>query len=235
MPSQASLLYGLQKVDLELGRHRARLKEIEAKLSGDETVARAQQELDAAQTALKPWQTRARDLDLEIKALVQKMKASEDDLYGGRIRSPKALQELQDEIASLKRHQSALEDNLLEAMMEVEENQGQVSGSQQALADARAALASQQTDLVDEGARLETEVMELEAERKQKAAGIEAASLAAYDKLRPRYKGQPVALLLPSGCALCGVEQTSMNGQAVRNGRTLAYCESCGRILATGA
>ena len=235
MPSQASLLYGLQKVDLELGRHRARLKEIEAKLSGDETVARAQQELDAAQTALKPWQTRARDLDLEIKALAQKMKASDDDLYGGRIRSPKALQELQDEIASLKRHQSTLEDHLLEAMMEVEAHQEQVTGAQQALADARAALANQQTDLIEEGARLETEVAELEAERKEKAVGIEPASLAAYDKLRPRYKGQPVALLQPDGCSLCGVEQTSMNAQAVRSGRTLAYCESCGRILATGA
>jgi predicted nucleic acid-binding Zn-ribbon protein len=234
MPSQATLLYNVQRVDLELGRHRARLKEIEAKLNGDETVARAAQALDAAQIALKPWQTRARDLDLEIKSLVDKVKATDTDLYSGRITSPKALQELQEEIASLKRHQNTLEDHLLEAMMEVEQHQEQVAGSQQTLADARAALASQQTDLIDERGRLEADITRLEAQRKEKAASIEAASLTAYDKLRQRFRGQAVALLQPDGCSMCGVEQTSMNGQAVRSGRTLVYCESCGRILASG-
>lgn len=234
MPSQATLLYGLQKVDLELGRHRARLKEIDALLNGDETVARALKTLDAAQTALKPWQTRARDLDLEIKGIVEKVKATDDDLYGGRIRSPKALQELQEEVAALKRHQSTLEDNLLEAMMEVEAHQGEVSGSQQALDAARAALASQQTDLIDERGRLQADVARLDAQRKERAAAVEPTSLAAYDKLRPRFRGQPVAMLQPDGCSMCGVEQTQVNAQAARAGRTLVYCESCGRILASG-
>jgi predicted nucleic acid-binding Zn-ribbon protein len=234
MPSQATLLYGLQKVDLELGRHRARLKEIEAKLNGDETVARASKDLDDAQTALKPWQTRARDLDLEIKAVADKAKTTDDDLYSGRITSPKALQELQEEIAAIKLQQGTLEDNLLEVMMEVESHQGTVTGSQQALDDARAAFASQQTDLIDERGRLQADVARLEAQRKERAASIEPASIAAYDKLRQRFRGQPVAMLQPDGCSMCGVEQTSMNAQAARSGRTLVYCESCGRILASG-
>jgi predicted nucleic acid-binding Zn-ribbon protein len=232
MANQSAELYRLQKVDLDVMRHRARLREIEAKLNGDETVARAMQELDAAQVALKPWQTRARDLDLEIKSLADKVKSTDADLYSGRITSPKALQELQEEINSLKRHQSTLEDNLLEAMMEVEAHQGQVNDSQQALDNARGALASQQTDLIDERTRLQAELTKLDEQRKGKAASIEPATLVIYDRLRQRFKGQAVALLQPDGCSMCGVEQTSMNVQAVRSGRTLAYCESCGRILA---
>lgn len=235
MAHQATLLYQLQKVDLELAQHRTRLKEIEAKLSGDETIAQATQQLEAAQTALKPWQTRARDLDLEIRSVTDKAKATDADLYGGRIRNPKALQELQDEIEALKRQQNGLEDSLLEVMLEVEEHQAQIAGAQQKLDNARAALASQQTDLIDERARLQAENVIIDQERKQKAASIEPTSLTAYDKLRQRFRGQAVALLLPDGCSMCGVEQTSMNVQAIRSDRTLAYCESCGRILANNA
>ncbi len=235
MAHQATLLFQLQKVDLELMQHRARLKEIEALLNGDETIAQATQQLSAAQSALKPWQTRSRDLDLEIKSVVQKSKSTEDDLYSGRIRNPKALQELQEEIAALKRQQTGLEDSLLEAMVAVEEHQAETDAAQAALANARAALASQQTDLVEERQRLQAENVTLDQQRKQKAAAVEPGSLAAYEKLRQRFRGQPVALLLPDGCSICGVEQTSMNVQAVRSDRTLAYCESCGRILANNA
>lgn len=232
MVNQAALLYQLQQVDQEIARHHNRLKEIEALLGGDETIAQATRQLEAAQAELKPAQTRARDLDLEIRSVADKAKATDADLYSGRISSPKALQELQDEIDSLKRRQNQLEDDLLETMMQVEESESQVAGAQQTLADARAALASRQTELVDEQQRLKTDLARAEQERVTMAAGIEPASMAAYEKLRPRFRGQVVAILKPDGCSMCGVEQTSVHTQTVRSGRTLAYCESCGRILA---
>lgn len=233
MASQAAQLFQLQRVDQEIARRRSRLKDIDALLSGDETVAAASRLLDAAQAALKPVQTRARDLDLEIRSVAEKAKTADADLYGGRIRSPKALQELQEEIDSLKRRQNQLEDELLETMMQVEENEAQVAGATHVLADARAAAASQHSTLVEERARLEGALVEAERERQAMAANVEPASLAAYEKLLPRFRGQVVAILQPDGCSICGVEQTSMNAQVVRLGRTLAYCESCGRILAS--
>ncbi len=232
MLNQAALLYRLQQVDQDIAKYHSRLKEIDALLSGDETVAAAVRQLDAAQAALKPVQARARDLDLEIRSVADKAKTADADLYGGRIRSPKALQELQEEIDALKRRQSQLEDDLLETMMEVETDEAGIAGAQQTLTDARAALASKQTELVDEHHRLEAEVRDAEQQREAMATGIEPSSLAVYEKLRPRFRGQVVAVLLPDGCSICGVDQTSVNAQNVRLGRALAYCESCGRILA---
>ncbi len=118
--------------------------------------------------------------------------------------------------------------------MELETHQTQVDGTQQALTDAHAAFSSQQTDLTDERGRLQAEIAKLDEQRKDKAASIAADSLTAYEQLRRRFRGQAVAMLQPDGCSMCGVEQTSMNTQIVRNWRTLAYCESCGRILANG-
>ncbi len=232
MANQAGLLYRLQTVDLEIARRRARLKEIEAKLSGDETIAQAAQALETAEKALKPWQVKGRDLELEIKSVAEKAKAADADLYGGRISSPKALQELQSEIDALQRRQSQLEDDLLETMMEVEQHQAQVDDGNAGLEAARATLASTQSDLLDEQKRLQAEVVQAAERRKAMAEGIEPASLAAYDKLRQRLRGQAVALLQGEGCAVCGVEQTMSNLQQARSGRSIVFCESCGRILA---
>jgi predicted nucleic acid-binding Zn-ribbon protein len=232
MANQAGLLYRLQSVDLEIARNRARLKEIDVILNNDETISLATQQLESAEKSLKPWQTRARELELEIKSVVEKSTSADADLYSGRITNPKALQEIQSEIEALRRRQGQLEDELLEAMLEVEGHQAEVAAASESLSAARATLASTQSDLLTEQQRLNAETAQSEERRKAMAAGIEPANLASYDKLRQRMRGQAVALLQNDGCSLCGVEQTMSNLQAVRSGRALVYCESCGRILA---
>lgn len=235
MSNQAGLLYRLQIVDTDIAKRRARLKEIDAKLNNDETIAQATQQLEAAEKALKPWQTKARDLDLEIKSVSEKSAAADADLYSGRITNPKALQEIQSEIEALKRRQATLEDELLETMMEIEGAQAEVDSAQENLSMARAALASTQTDLLDEQAKLKAEAAEADEQRQALAATVEPANLAVYDKLRQRLRGQAVARLQSSGCSLCGVEQTMSTQQAARSDKALVFCESCGRILANSS
>ena len=232
MHSQATLLYQLQTIDVAITQRRTRLKAIETQLNTDETIAQATKTLDAAEKALKPWQTRARDLELEIKTVAEKAASADADLYGGKIASPKALQEIQNEIDALKRRQSQLEDELLDAMMEVEDHQGEITAAQQSLTDAYAALATQHKELLDEKQRLEAEIAKIDQQREERAADVEPDNLAIYEKLRPRMRGQAVALLENEGCTTCGVGQTAMVVQQVQMGRTLVYCASCGRILA---
>ncbi|MCC7446931.1 MAG: hypothetical protein IT324_05905 [Anaerolineae bacterium] len=235
LDSPATLLYRLQTLDLAIAQRRARLREIEAVLGKDEQVTLARQQLDAAEQALKPWQTRARDLDLEIKSLAQKIKETDRALYGGKVRNPKELQDMQDDIASMQRRQSQLEDDLLDAMMHSDEGQTAIGGAEQALKQAQARFAGSQHDLLDEQARLQRELTDLEAKRQQAAAGIDKDALTKYEALRVKKRGQAVALMQEESCKTCGVEQTSMIAQQVRQGSQLVYCNSCGRILAAQA
>jgi predicted nucleic acid-binding Zn-ribbon protein len=231
--SQATLLYQLQTLDLTIAQRRARLTEIDAVLGKDESVALARQRLEAANQALKPWQVSTRDLDLEIKSLAQKIQTTDRTLYSGRIGNPKELQGMQEEVASLRRRQGQLEDELLDAMLRTDEGQATVTDAQRALDAAQAAWAGSQTDLLAERQRLEGELADLEARRQRAVSTIEAASLSKYESMRLKKHGQAVALLDGDSCALCGVEQTSMIAQQVRQGAELVYCASCGRILAT--
>jgi predicted nucleic acid-binding Zn-ribbon protein len=231
--SQATLLHRLQIVDLAIAQRRSRLAEIEALLGKDESVAQARKQLEAAENALKPWQIRGRDLDLEIKGVVQKIQTTDQHLYSGKVSNPKELTDMQEEIASLKRRQSQLEDSLLEAMLQTEEGQAVAAEAQQALSAAEAAWAGSQTDLIDEKKRLETQLIDLDAKRQEAAQPVDPANLKKYEAMRQKRRGQVVALLQGDSCTLCGVEQTSMNAQQVRQGHQIVVCESCGRILAT--
>jgi predicted nucleic acid-binding Zn-ribbon protein len=231
--SQATLLYRLQTLDLTIAQRRARLTVIDAVLGKDESVALARQQLDAANQALKPWQARSRDLDLENKSLTQKIQMTDRTLYSGTIGNPKELQDKQEELDSLKRRQDQLESELIEAMLHVDEEQAAVDEAQRALDTAQAAWAGSQADLLAERQRLEHELNELEAQRVRAASTIEAAWLKIYEAMRPKKHGQAVALLDGDSCARCGVEQTSMIAQQVRQGSEIVYCASCGRILAT--
>jgi len=78
--SQAAFLYQLQTLDLAIAQRRTRLEQIAVILGKDESVSRAQSQLDAADQALTPWQTRNRNLDLEIKSLIQKIQLTEQSL-----------------------------------------------------------------------------------------------------------------------------------------------------------
>ena len=229
---QSQALYQLQKVDLAIGEHQARLAEINLLLGDDSTLQAAVQTLDSAQAALKPWTVRAHDLDLEIKTLDAKLKAVDERLYSGQIGNPKELQDMQDEVAALKRRRVALEDDLLEAMIEVEQHQARGEEAASQLADLQDDQQSEQVDLRREQATLTAALADLERQRETALKIVDPASLQAYDGLRATKHGQAVAPLVDDNmCKACGITQTLMIAKQVRAGQNLVYCNGCGRIL----
>jgi predicted nucleic acid-binding Zn-ribbon protein len=224
-------LYQLQTLDLAIAKMRTRLKEVETQLAGDESVIQARSSLEAAETALKPWLARSRELDLEIKSVAQKSKNAESLLYGGTVQNTKELQDLQHEIAAHKKRQGQLEDEQLEAMLKIDENQATIVTAGGALEVAQAAWASVQSSLLADKQKLEGELAGMESQRRQTAATVDAEQLKIYETLRPKKHGRAVSLLEGDTCVTCGVEQTSTLAQQVRQRHGLVYCANCGRIL----
>ncbi|MBX3086789.1 MAG: hypothetical protein KF716_34470 [Anaerolineae bacterium] len=232
MTAQATLLYQLQGVDVNIAKRRQRLKEITTLLADDKATADARAALTQAEDSLKPWQVRNRDLDLEIKGLIDKIKTTNDMLYSGKVRNPKEMQDMQHEIEALQKRQSNLEDELLEVMLRVEEGQATLEAAQGQLKQVMAVAAGSKMDLHNEQERLAGEVRSLEATRGAAAQLIEPTALQKYESMRVAKRGQPVALMVDEGCTLCGVQQTSNIVLKVREGRELVPCMGCGRILA---
>lgn len=229
--TQTDLLYQLQEVDLKIRKCQLRLSEIDAQLADQQALLAAQAEVDGAQAALTPLRAQARKLEHEIQTTLEKAKESEQALYGGRIRSPKELQDLEQETAALKRHQSQLEETLFAVMMEIETGEATLAAAQTELQQVTEAEAGDHRDLIAERAALQQRQAQLESERAAAATQIEPANLKLYESLKPRKGHQPVAIMRGNSCTVCGVEQTLANERAANLGQKVVLCESCGRIL----
>src|SRR5690349_11413307 len=100
--TQADALYHLQEIDLQITQAQKRLTEIATALADNQVLNDAQNQVQAAQTTLTPLQTKARNLELDIQSNTEKIRVTDEHLYSGRVRNPKELQDMQQEIQSLK-------------------------------------------------------------------------------------------------------------------------------------
>ncbi len=229
--SQAQILYRLQQIDLDIDARRSRLSYIERELNDRSAIEAAESKVAEAEGKLSPWQRRSSDLDLQIKGLSDKIRNAEKRLYSGIVKNPKELQDMQEEIASLKRRRAALEDDLLEAMIAVEEHQKAYQEARDNLDAITARRESEWDELRREKARLESELRELEKQREKVIADLDEDALERYTALRDVKSGQPISPLSDGICSVCGVEQSTTVIQQVRRGERLITCTNCGRIL----
>jgi hypothetical protein len=229
--SQLVALYQLQQIDLQRARSQKRLEAIETALQDNQAVQSAQEAADQIERQLNPVRARVRDLELEIQSTRQKAVDTDERLYSGRVNNPKELQEMQQEIAALKRRQQELEDRLLDDMMTVESLDGQMEDAKRALQTAVAGWEQQNAALLGEKRQLQEQVAQLQARRKESLTHIAPDALKTYEALRPRKGNQPVAVLKGRSCQTCGIEQTLAIETETRRGQTFTYCLNCGRLL----
>lgn len=229
--AQAQELYALQEIDLKMIAHHKRLDELKQLLQDNHLVTEAQSLLEDSQKHLQPLKTNQKNLDLEIQGNRQKGKSSEDRLYSGNVKNPKEMQDLQQEITSLKHRNAELEDNMLELMLEIEEAEADLAHSQDNLQTVTSQWESDHSDLLQEKSTLETELERLAAKREKAVTQISASNLKIYDTMKKKKANRPLSPLEGRMCTACGVEQTLAIEQAVLHNSELVNCENCGRIL----
>jgi hypothetical protein len=223
-------LYRLQGLDSERDQKRQRLAEIETALGESEALRRARRAVEQAQERIRKWAAKQRDLELQVQSLAEKTSHDEQRLYSGTIRNPKELEDLQAEVASLKRRRQQLEERLLEVMLEREDAEAGQAQAQTHLDQMQVDWTAQQADLVGERDELRAEVAEIEQAREALLPRIDPGDLRTYEALRRRKGGVAVALLRDGICGACGVGISPRVEWQLRQGN-LTPCGNCERIL----
>jgi predicted nucleic acid-binding Zn-ribbon protein len=229
--SQTRALYRLQTLDSEIDLRRSRVRELTAALAQDERLRQAQAQAANLENTLRPQESHAADLNLEIQSVTEQTAQLNDRLYGGQVGNPKELEDIQHKIAERKRRRAHLEDDLLETMIQMEELQASLSQAQHELHDVETAWNAEQKTLNDESKHLKRELKSLKAERQEAAEQVTAETLDVYETLRVEKRGQAVAVLENGSCSVCRVGQTENIVKQVRQDQQLVKCTSCGRIL----
>jgi hypothetical protein len=232
--SLSSQLYRLQQIDTLLDQTNNRLDELEKLLSdqtpllqAEESSQKAEQVLLEATKQLRQAENHARDQRIKIEQ-------DEASLYSGKMRNPKELQDLQNEVAALKRHLVTLEDKQFEIMIAVEEAESIAKEAKSIVAQVQAQMVEKNAHLNAEKTKLIKEKERLVVERQVACNALSPQDLDLYHQLRKSRRGIAVTLVAERTCTACGSTLTPALVQAANSPGQIVRCPSCSRILYPG-
>jgi predicted nucleic acid-binding Zn-ribbon protein len=199
-------LLALQALDTEADQLRHRMAnlperiEVDAAKRAEDEAAETLATLDEQRHDLGRQQKR---FDDEISSITSHVEEVEATLYGGTVRAPKELTDLQSELNSLKRHRRDVEDQQLDVMEQLEP----VDAERAKLLDVASKAAEQReaaTARLDAASEvINSDLDSLAARRAELAEPLDDALLTSYDQLRTRFGGVAIAQL--SGGTLLGL------------------------------
>ncbi len=232
--SAAFGLFRLQQLDSRISQVETRLAAIREMLENNAELLNATDRVRSAQEVQRNSEHDRRDSEAAAESQNVKIQQMETSLYGGKVRNPKELQELEADIASLKKHLATLEERELDEMLKVETAESLVAQAEDELKQTQERLAAVHRNLIGEQDSHAKDLENLLTERQASVEAIPADMLSSYDVLRKLRRGVAVAEVVDSSCGACGTTLTPALQQSARHAVQLVHCPSCGRILFAG-
>jgi uncharacterized protein len=229
--SRASALLSLQQIDDRLATLTSEIATVEASLRGDPELDRLHKAEAAAQEEHRTLGTSARLAELEAASLQSRIRDLDRRLYGGTVRNPAELMEMQRELEAMRGKLSTAEDDALERMEQVDQSLATLQGAS-ALVAARESQRSESMEPLR--ARLATLTAEkdvLSVERDAVRADADPNDLSLYARIAA-HRRPAVTGLTGEFCAGCHMPVSNEERRAVRTGTGLTQCANCDRILA---
>ena len=229
--NEARQLYELQEVDLETEAKREALANVERQLGESTAIVEARAALAKEHERLAELKKGQQLGEWEVEDLRSKVAPLEQKLYGGSVRNPKELMDLQEQVEHLKKARMVGEDKVLDIMAEVESTQSAMDTKIEELKRMEESWLQEQSRLSEERAELNVSLSGLERKREKLMSRIDSASLDLYQALRGKRKGQAVAKVEQGMCQGCRIVLPVSELQRARIAQGLVQCSSCERIL----
>ena len=228
--TRAAELLRLQEADTQIAALRADIAEVEAALRGDPELER---QLTAVRSATEESTNAAATLseaEQQLAALERRAKTLDRTLYGGSVRNPNELVEMQRELEVLRAQVSTLEDTILERM-DTNDSAASAAAKAQAVADEMGRKrADQEVPRRRRRTELRSRLDAATSAREAVAESIAAADLGLYARVASRH--QPAVVSIKGdACGGCHLPLSNEERRAVRAGEGIVQCSSCDRIL----
>lgn len=224
-------LYVLQEIDLAIDSSSTRLAVVEEQLGETEELRAAREVTGEKRRALGALSQGRKDLEWQVDEVRSKASVIDKKLYGGTVRNPKELADLQADLMALQSQVRRREDSLLNVLLEVEEAEGELKAEEVSTAAIEAGWREEQEALSQERGQLIEELAELKEKRSGQDSGYDEGALELYALLRLRRDGRAVAKVERGMCGGCRITLPISALHKARAGVDLVQCVSCERIL----
>ncbi len=202
--------------------------------AAEDRLARAKADLEAFRASQQGSRVEVDRRELDLKTLESRIEKLEGQL--NTIKTNKEYALLKKEIDGFKADKGVLDDEILQAMLVIEEKEKEGQRFTGAVKDAEEALAGERRTAEAAIAEIDRESAALQAERDAAAARVDPDVLRVYDRIlngkQDRVAIVPVDVSDGSGiCQGCYVDITSHEINLLLIGRDVRVCKSCSRIL----
>ncbi len=223
-------LIRLQQLDDFVEQARRTISEHPARVKAlDDRLDEARDHVAAAKQRTADNQAARRALEKDLAALQGRLSKYKDQLM--EVKTNREYQAMQKEIEVAQQEVRAIEDRILERMVEADDLAAAVKAAEAAQTAAQKEIDAERKKMEAEVARLQAELDQSNARRQAILAGITAEVLAIYQTVAPKRKGIAVAEARDGRCTLCQVRLRPKVFNDVLRNDTIIQCESCQRIL----
>lgn len=235
--SDLDALLSVQAHDTALEQLRHRRANLPEQQALDAVMAR----LTALEASLAPTraelarlQTGQDELEHAIAEVDTKIEHAEKSLYAGTTTSPRELQALEADIASLRKHRGELEEREIALLIEREPHDAAIAAADTARAGIDGEAVELRVRVAEAGVSIDAEIADHTSARATAVASVPAELLALYEKVRAANRGIGVARLEHGTCMGCRMKLAAVDLDRIRKqpADALVRCEECGAILA---
>ena len=230
MNADLQRLIDLQRIDsLAHDAQRRIASEPDMQRQLDVRLEQARQHLASAKERLAQNLAARREIEKDVAVHQTRLSKFRDQLMA--VKTNVEYQAMQKEIAFAQTEVKALEDRILERMLEADELGAAVKAAEADGAAVQKAVEADRRTLTSEIAGLRTRLEELGTERRLLVAAVDPAVLATFERLADRRQGVAVAEARDGICTICHVRLRPQVFNTVRRNEAIIQCDSCNRIL----
>jgi predicted nucleic acid-binding Zn-ribbon protein len=223
-------LIALQRLDSAVSDARQRMAEAPERERGFETrLDASRQAVDTAKQQLADSQGARRAIEKDVAVQQGRLSKFRDQLMA--VKTNVEYQAVQKEIEFAQTEVKALEDRILERMLEADDYAAALKRAEADLRSEEKAVESDRRTLAATLAALTEEVDRLIAKRPGLVASLTPQALATFELVSRRRNGVALAEARDGVCTICHVRLRPQVFNTVRRNEQLIQCDSCMRIL----
>ena len=214
-----------------------KIRQVEAELrslplerkSLDSQVAAASASLEATKDRVRHVEVEKKKLELDVgtrNESITRLKTQQDET-----RKNDEFSAMGREIERYQNEISALEDQELELMVQVDVLKAQIATEERQTAAAKDSIAKQIANLEAKQVTLTDRLEGLKREKEELAARVDEDLLDRFNRLFASKGDAAVVALEHDVCTGCHMKITTQTAVRVKGGKEIVSCEQCGRIL----
>lgn len=223
-------LWKLAQIDAAIVEIRKRAGALDVGQAIAKEIERLEAELKEKGGAAHALSSELTDLELKQKGIDEKLKRIDKEMYGGKVVNPREVENLEKEIANLKRQREGHDARILELWELVPPAKKIADELEAKIAKHRETLAARQKAALAEKTKLEADFKDRAARRPEAAKAVEPALLARYEGVRQKHGGIGMVEILGRKCGGCGMLLPERTIQNAKEDKTVT-CEACHRFL----